>query len=260
MNPPTTKRQGGNPTSPAHLRKKTARIAQTLEQFFGTPRPSPGQADPVDMLVATILSQNTNDRSGHREYTNLRAAFERWEDVMNAPVGIIANAIKSPGTGQQKSLRVKKLLTAIRTKYGRVNLESLSSKANEEIIEELTAFEGVGLKSAASVLLFSFRREIFPVDTHIHRICNRLSLVQKTRIPEITFEKMKGIVPVGRAYSLHINLIRFGRLVCRAEKPICSRCPLFDECLYEQKEKHKAYGPKLPYTTDFSFMLLDNSG
>ncbi|HEY4643732.1 MAG TPA: endonuclease III, partial [Bacteroidota bacterium] len=70
----------------AELREKTARVARKLEKFLGVPVPSKRKAPALDMLIATLLSQNTNDRNSHRAYVQLRKRFAKWQDVLNAPV------------------------------------------------------------------------------------------------------------------------------------------------------------------------------
>jgi endonuclease-3 len=95
--------------------------------------------------------------------------------------------------------------------------------------------EGIGVKTAACVFLFSLGRDVFPIDTHIHRILNRIGVVD-TRMPEKTFFEMRQKVPKGSAYSLHVNLIRLGRTICRPRNPRCCQCPVEHFCSYGMKE------------------------
>lgn len=210
------------------------------------------------MLIATILSQNTSDKNSFRAYTELRKRFARWDEVARAPLSLLKASIKSGGMANQKAARMKKILAAIKQRYGAYDLSSLVHKSNEAVIEELTSLYGVGLKTASCVLLFSLGRDVFPVDTHVHRICNRLGLVDGARSPESTFEQMKPIVPKGRGYSFHTNLIRFGRMICRSSHPRCHQCPLFDECRYEGKSAQRKRAARTVSNTDHGFMLLDN--
>lgn len=239
-------------------RVKTARIAKMLEDFLGVPTQAAVLPSPLEMLIATILSQNTNDKNSHRAYTKLKERFPRWEDVAAAPRRSILAAIKEGGMANQKSARIKETLATIKLRYGRYSLSALNRKTNDEVLEELTSLKGVGFKTASCVLLFSMRRDVFPVDTHVHRLCNRLGLVPPTKTPEKTFDLMKPIVPKGKGYSFHTNLIRFGRKVCRSSNPSCNSCPLFDDCLFEGKRKQKAHVRRLPSSADHDFMLLDN--
>jgi endonuclease-3 len=229
-----------------------------LEKFLGLPSQSAKRAKPLDMLIATILSQNTNDKNSHRAYTELREKFPTWGDLANAPTRSIILAIKTGGMANQKSKRIKTILQNIYNQFGDYSLGSLQSKSNEEIMEILLSFDGVGVKTAACVLLFSLRREVFPVDTHVHRILGRLGITSDCKTPEDTFHAVGKIIPVGKAYSLHTNLIRFGRKICRATNPLCGSCPLFQECKFKKKQFYKKKSLPEYSNRDFNFMLLDN--
>lgn len=239
------------------LRLKALRLARVLERTLGVPRQPRRLAAPLDMLIATILSQNTNDRNSHRAYTRLRKRFSTWEAVAKAPVHSIRTAIRSGGMANQKSTRIKEILDHIRGRYGRYNLAALKDWQTEEVLLELTSLKGVGVKTAACVLLFSLGRDVFPVDTHVHRICGRLGLTPDAKSPEETFHRMRELVPKGRAYSFHTNLIRFGRKICRAQNPLCELCPLYDECSFVGKERSVSRRPGRT-SEDHDFMLLDN--
>jgi endonuclease-3 len=115
----------------------------------------------------------------------------------------------------------------------------------------------VGTKTAACVLVFALGRDIFPVDTHVHRLCGRLGLTRDSRSPDDTFEQMKPLVPAGKGYSFHTNLIRFGRKVCHSQRPACGACPLYDECHFEGRLLAATRGKKVS-NADHTFMLLDN--
>jgi endonuclease-3 len=238
--------------------RKAARVAAMLENFLGVPQPPKKKAKPLDMLIATLLSQNTNDKNSHRAYRNLRTTFPRWDDVLNASTKKLAAVIRTAGMANQKSSRIKNILRTIQQRHGTLSLESLRGKSTEEVFDDLLSLDGVGVKTAACVLVFSLGRDVFPVDTHIHRICGRLGLAPGCTTPEKTFEWMKNIVLKGKAYSFHTNLIRFGRNVCRSQRPRCGICPLYDECQYESKKKYRALVPSPSKSTDHTFMLLDN--
>jgi endonuclease-3 len=241
----------------AAKRLRVARAANVLEKFLGLPRRSSRLPPPLDMLIATILSQNTSDKNSHRAYTNLRTKFPSWTSVADAPVRQIRSAIRIGGMANQKAPRIQMVLRAVRGRYGSYRLEALRRKDNDLVIKELTALDGVGVKTAACVLVFSLGRDVFPVDTHVHRICNRLGLVEHSPTPEKTFEAMRTLIPKGKAYSFHTNLIRFGRRVCRSASPACEQCPLFDECRYPAKRRQRLAGRRQS-SADYRFMLLDN--
>jgi endonuclease-3 len=236
-------------------RRKTRRIILALERILGLPRQQGTPPDPLDLLIATILSQNTNDKNSHRAYTLLRRRYSDWASVAAAPLKSIVAAVRSGGMARQKAARIREVLRSVQERYREYDLGSLATRTNADVMTELTSMNGVGVKTASCVLLFSLRRDVFPVDTHVHRICARLGLARNCKTPEQTFKAMAGLVPKGKAYSFHTNLIRFGRKVCRSNRPDCYICPLYNECHYPGKSRIPRRGSS---AADHDFMLLDN--
>ncbi|MCK5572466.1 MAG: endonuclease III [Bacteroidetes bacterium] len=207
--------------------------------------------------MATILSQHTNDKNSHRAYTDLRKAFPTWQRLGDASLRDIEAAIRVGGMAHQKARRIRHILRDIRKRYGAYDLAALREIGSKDVLTELVGLNGVGVKTAACVLLFSLGRDIFPVDVHVHRLCIRLGMVPATASAEETFEAMSPLVPRGKAYSLHTNLIRFGRTVCRPRDPKCRECPLFGECTY--KGRATVLRPQRGRSAvTHDFMLLDN--
>ena len=174
----------------------------------------------------------------------LKREFPSWRKVHEASWQAIAKAIEVGGLKNQKAQRIKMMLRAILKERGAFTLDFLKRMSDEKATEYLLEMKGVGSKTAACVLVFSLGRDVFPVDTHIHRICNRLGLV-RTRSADDTFEAMKPLLPAGRAYSFHVNLIHFGRQTCRSQNPLCGQCALFDECMYLQKNHYQRRTPPI---------------
>jgi len=241
------------------LRGKTARVSRALEELLGIPPRAARRAPALDMLVATILSQNTSDTNSYRAYTRLRAKYRSWDQVARASLRGIRSAIRPGGIANQKSLRIKRVLREIKRRYGRTSLAALHRQSDADVLKELVSLDGVGLKTAACVMLFSLGREVFPVDTHVHRVCGRLGLAPGCRTPDETFAAMARRVPAGTCHALHTNMIRFGRSVCRARLPVCHQCPLVAECTYPGKARVSRHGaPGISRRRDF--MLLDAVG
>lgn len=234
-------------------------MAGILESSLGKPRQAVSLPRPLDMLIATILSQNTNDKNSHRAYAQLCKRFRRWEDVAVAPLRSIIGSIRGGGMANQKAPRIKETLLAVKGRFGGYSLSALKGMTNDQVMEELTQINGVGVKTAACVLLFSMGRDVFPVDTHVHRICGRLGLAPGCTTPEKTFTFMQPLVPKGKGYSFHTNLIRFGRRVCRSNNPACEICPFYDECIYPGKKMNLGV-KRAASKVDHDFMLLDNVG
>lgn len=214
---------------PAPLRTRLRSIARRLLRAHGPP-PPPRRLSPLDELVLTILSQNTNDVNRDRAYADLRRRFPTWDEVADAPIGAIAAAIRRGGLGPTKAPRIKKVLRSIRESGVSLDALALRGLSDEELWERLVALAGVGPKTAACVLLFALDRPFFPVDTHVHRIAIRLGLVPPRANPVSAQALLQRAVPDELVYELHLNLIRHGRQVCVARRPLCSECVLRDIC------------------------------
>jgi len=210
---------------------KARRVVSALEKTYGEP-PRGGRDGVLDCLISCILSQNTNDANSGRAWLRLKERFPTWRDAANARVRSIEAAIKPGGLAPSKSRRIKAILRQLHEERGEYDLEFLRDMNDDEAFRFMTAINGVGAKTAAVVLLFALGRDIFPVDTHIHRIAQRLGLAPEGSTREAVFEIMKPLAPGGKAWSLHVNLIRFGRERCRKRNPLCEGCPLREECLY----------------------------
>jgi endonuclease-3 len=189
-----------------------------------------GKADPLNELILTLLSQSTTDHNRDMAFARLRQAYPTWEEVLAAGREKVAEQIRPAGLANQKSGRMIAILQWIKNQFGQLNLDFLHEWQDDRIIETFTQLKGVGLKTIAVVMMFSLGRDIFPVDTHVHRICKRLELVPEKANPEKTFEVMKPLVPKGKAYSLHMNLLDFGRTICSARSPRCNVCFLGEIC------------------------------
>ncbi len=206
-------------------------IRDRLRAFYGRPRNEPHHA-PLDELVLTVLSQNTNDRNRDVAYARLRARFPDWESVRDAPVAEVEEAIRPGGISRVKSRRIQAMLGAIAQDAGSLDLEPLATAPREEAIEFLERLPGVGRKTAACVLLFSFDRPELPVDTHVYRVTSRLGLIRPGASFEEAHDTLLALVDPGDVYELHVNLIRHGRRICAARDPRCGECPLLSLCPY----------------------------
>lgn len=226
----------GNETK--KLRAKVRRISLLLEKTYGIPRRE-RKTDPLEVLVQTILSQNTNDRNRDLAYERLRIRFPFWEDIPRAKKGEIARAIRPGGLANQKAKRIRDLLQWIKDREGGFGLLSLKKMGSEEIEETFGALKGIGPKTLACLLLFGLGREAFPVDTHILRIGKRLGFIPERLDAEKAHPWMVPLVPKGKSLSLHLNLIRFGRSICKANNPKCEFCFLRGRCLYVRRAVHR---------------------
>lgn len=234
------------------LKNKIAKVNELLVKKYGIPSRSKTPPDPVDMIIATILSQNTNDKNSYKAFQNLKDSFDSWEDVAKLTPSRIEKYIKTAGLGKQKSSAIKNLLATLLKEKGKISLNYLDNMKVGEILDELTSFSGVGLKTASCVLLFAMRKNFCPVDTHVHRTTNRIGLV-KTSTPDKSFKILNENMPEGIAHQFHTNLIRLGREICKPSNPSCKICPLLKVCEYKDKNMEG----KTDYKVN-DFLLLDS--
>jgi endonuclease-3 len=212
---------------------KAQAIHDLLVQTYGLPMWRPC-LDPISEVVSTILSQNTNDGNRDVAFDRLRAVFPTWEEVRDAPVGIIEAAIRPAGLAPQKAPRIKQALQFITEQRGGLNLDFLSEMPVEEAKAWLTQINGIGPKTAAIVLLFALGRPAFPVDTHIHRVTRRLGLIDARLSAEKAHHALEQLIDPALYYPFHLNVIRHGREICHARNPKCEICPLQAWCDYYQ--------------------------
>ena len=225
------------PEKRSSSKRKTARISDILQDAMGEYKWG-GRGNPLDHLIATILSQNTSDLNSGRAFNSLREKFPTWGDALNANVKDIADAIRSGGLADSKSRSIKEALTWIKETYGRLNIDFICKMEPEEAYETFCQIKGIGVKTVSIVLAFACGVDVFPVDTHVNRVCDRLGLVPPGSTPEKTFRTMQGLVPEGRGISLHANMISFGRKVCHSRSPKCNECPLTRHCRYYKELSH----------------------
>jgi endonuclease-3 len=185
---------------------------------------------PLDELVLTILSQNTNDTNRDRAYAELRRTLPRWDDVADAPLPVVERAIRGGGLAPTKAPRIRAVLRALRDRGITLDDRALRRIRHDRLFELLIALPGVGPKTAACVLLFSLDHPYFPVDTHVHRVAIRFGLVPPNASAVQTQEQLQAALAPDEMYEVHMNLIRHGRHVCVALRPICSQCVLNDLC------------------------------
>lgn len=212
-------------------RLKAKKICVVLIRYYGK-SVSARKLPPLDELVMTILSQHTNDANMFRAYEALKERFSTWEELLDAPHEEVALFIRSSGMYNLKAKRIQTALREINERVGRLDLSHLETMELEEAKTWLTSLHGVGPKTAAIVLLFSFERPVLPVDTHVWRVTKRLGLIEEKVSREKAHELLERIMPRSCIPSLNKNLVRHGREVCRAQNPKCDECFLSHLCDY----------------------------
>jgi endonuclease-3 len=206
-------------------------VRDRLRELYGVPNARP-HGDALGELILTVLSQSTNDRNRDVAYFGLRQRFPRWGQVRAADVAAIEEAIRPGGISKIKSVRIKSILVTIgdRSQSGKLDLGWLATLSVPEARDYLCSLPGVGRKTAACVLLFSFGMREVPVDTHVSRVAARLGLLRLGASPEEQHDQMLALTPPGQELELHLNLLRHGRRTCHARRPRCERCALARMC------------------------------
>ena len=216
------------------------RVYEELIDAYGEPKNRPDY-NPLGGLIGTILSQHTSDINSGRAYRQLIDTFPTWEEVRDAPTEGVAEAIRSGGLANIKSVRIQDVLETLTAQQkeqdGSKTLaeylsDELAKRKTEESWLYLRSLPGVGPKTAACVLMFNLDQPAMPVDTHVLRVSKRLGLLGPKVTADQAHTLFAKVTPAEWVYPLHVNLIRHGRKVCHAQRPACAGCPLRSQCAY----------------------------
>ena len=218
-------------------RARVRAIRDRLREMYGRPVNHP-HGHPIAELVRTVLSQNTSDVNRDVAYERLRTRLPSWEEVRDAPVTVVEEAIRPGGLSQTKAPRIQEILRRLPEVDGVPTLDWLADADRVEALEFLTALPGVGRKTAACVMIFTFNRPEIPVDTHVYRVGGRLGLFPERASFETAHDEMLAITDPEDAYELHINLITHGRRICRPI-PRCEQCELRRMCPWFRRHRAK---------------------
>lgn len=209
--------------------RATAIVNRLVKEAPLTPwRPT---GDPVTELVLTLLSQNTSDTNSGRAFQQLLARYADWDAVLASDPAELEETIRPGGLAPTKAKRMRELLEHLRERLGpEWDASLLATLPIGEAKEWLTSLPGVGPKTAACVLLFSLGRAALPVDTHVHRVSQRLGLIGAKVNAAKAHDALEAQLPAGKFYDFHVSIIRHGRRVCHARRPRCGECVLRDRC------------------------------
>ncbi len=225
---------------PAETHDRLRRCIDLLEGVYGLPKRR--GLSPVDLLVQTILSQNTTSANTHRAFENLKRRYPDYQALLDAPDEEVARMIRCGGLANIKTKRIKEALEKIKEREksgGSIDLDFLRGADPEAARDYLMALPGVGPKTAAVVLLFAFNMPLLPVDTHVNRLSRRLGFVPEKASLEEAERTLEAITPREKYCSFHVNLIRHGRAVCSARSPSCGECVLREICPYPDRAGQK---------------------
>jgi endonuclease-3 len=223
----------GYPTDDmAALAAKALAVTERLTAIYGAPEWS--RKDPLSMLVDIILSHRTRDEQTAAAYDNLKQRFPTWADLRDAPTAEVEAQITRVNWPEAKAPRLQALMRRITAERGELNLDFLRALPVDEGAAWLSRLEGVGPKTVACVLLFSCRKPILPVDTHVHRVSIRLGLIGPKVTAEAAHPLLQALLPpdAQTIYHFHKALLRHGQRICGYDRPRCERCAITDQCHY----------------------------
>lgn len=198
----------------------TARILEILKDTYPNAQTELKYETPFQLLVATILSAQCTDQRVNMITSQLFADHPTVEAVARLPVSRLEDYIRSAGLWQTKARNIKKTAQILLAHY---------NSTVPQTRDELMQLPGVGRKTANVVLANAFNVQAIAVDTHVHRVANRLGLA-KSISPEQTEQQLMDIIPEQLWKNAHHWLIQHGRRLCHARKPKCERCPLAVLC------------------------------
>ncbi len=203
--------------------KKVLRIISILEKEIEIDWFLKNQ-DPFKVLIKTLLSQRTRDENTDRASRRLFSKFKNARQLAKANLNDIEGLIKPSGFYRIKARRIKEISRAL-------------VKNNSKVPEDmggLLKLPGIGRKTANCVLVYAYGEPSIPIDTHCHRIPNRIGLV-KTKNPEQTEGELMRIVPKDKWIEFNELFVKFGQRICKPVKPLCFECPIERLCEYDNK-------------------------
>ena len=187
--------------------------------------------DPLDELVFITLSAQTESYLYLRTFEDLKSAYTPWNRLLQAPDGEVASVIRRGGLAQKKTAQLKAAFRQILTDRGRLSLDFLKRLSDEDAYEYLISLPGVGVKTAKCIMMYSLRRLVFPVDTHVWRIARRLEIAPPTPKPSDKQEReLEARIPKPLRYDLHVKLVSLGKTTCHTYFPKCESCSISDLC------------------------------
>ncbi len=191
--------------------------------------------DPLEELIFILFSIRTDEDKYLSVFENFQRAFDGYADILNVDTNDIASIIRPAGMSHVKSKAIKGILTRLVDEFGYITLAPLATMTDEQCEAFLTSLPMVGRKIARCVMMYSFNRQLFPVDAHCWRIAQRLGWVRKTRAngscSNRDMTRLQNRIPPELRFSLHVNFISLGRAICIPRNPRCSTCPLCRECV-----------------------------
>ncbi|QDA62567.1 endonuclease III [Hymenobacter jejuensis] len=213
---------------------------EILNQFFG-PLPLEPRRIPMRELISTLLSHRTTHVDEELAYDRMLETFGDWEGVLAAPVKELAHAIRTTRWPDTQAPRIQEILRRIKAERGEFTLDFLAEWPVEQGLQWLTDMPGIGLKTASLVLLFNFQKPVLPVDTHVHRVAQRVGMIGPKVSTDKAHQVLLALLPKDSVVLLNFHKHNYwlGQHICFFTRPDCPRCPLKGFCNYYLEH----YGP-----------------
>lgn len=231
------------PPSP-ELKAKAWQMYELVVATYGHKRNNP-RRDPMHELISTILSQRTTWQNEDRAFQQMWQRYGSWEAIAQADVKELEQLIAPSNYADQKAPRIIEVVRRIMEEHGSANIDFLRDAPLPEALQWLLDLPGVGLKTSTLVLLFCFARPVLPVDTHVHRVSQRVGLIGPKIDPTAAHPLLLAMLPQDPQilYNFHVDTLRHGQQICTWNNPKCPQCPLLTICNYGQ-ERMKGRGSK----------------
>jgi endonuclease III len=196
--------------------------------------------NPLSELLYILCSLQTNEDLYKASYSSLCAAFPTFRLLANAQEDAIATAIVQGGLARQKARLIRQILLRLTSDFGAPTLTPLSAMTDSQCEDYLLSLPGVGKKTARCVMMYSLRRQVFPVDSNCWRISRRLGWVRATR-PDRScsprdMDRVQAGIPLHLRFSLHVNFVSHGRTYCLPGNTLCNDCCLLNYCRTGQRK------------------------
>jgi len=220
--------------------EKALQTHRLLNQAYKRLELSPRRSH-MHELISTMLSHRTTHADEEKAYYTMLERFGDWEGVMLAPFEELADAIATTRYPGQKAPQIQQTLRRIKEARGQINIDFLEDMPVEEALAWLTKLPGVGLKTAALLLLFNFKKTVMPVDTHVFRVSQRVGLLEAKTTANKAHELLLHLLPDDpvELYNFHIHMLWHGQRICTFYKPKCEKCVLSSICNYYQDVRGK---------------------
>lgn len=206
------------------------RVCEALEHRYGYSRLG-NPENPLDDLIYIIISNKTTPEMTAKIYSLIKKNFLTWDKLLNASLIELKSILEPAGLAGVKSQQIISALKKIKNDFGHCAIDILNAKSDHEVQNYLVSLPGVSEKVAKCVMMYTMDRKVLPVDSHVHRIANRLGWVSRKRSDQCHAE-LEAIVPPNRRYAFHVDCILHGRSVCRPKEPKCKECCIYRHCEY----------------------------